>query len=428
VPAPKPASPELLLSNPFSTSPEELRAACDAALARDREEFERAIVSPAGEANALAFLHARALTGADFTALTTESAWWTRAQKSLPRSRASYARVAAASARCTNLLRAMHGTSRAMADVREATWAACFGRSLVHGLLLERVVRDHDVLIEGETGTGKEGIALAIAAACLGGEHGERAPYAEINAAAVPETLVEGELFGHVKGAFTGAAHARQGLVRSADGGCLFLDEVGDLPLSAQVKLLRVIETDRVQPLGSDRVQTVDVRFVAATHHDLSVRVREGRFRGDLYQRLAGVNIHLPALRDRPEDIVAIGAHFVRRALSGMALESELPGLLKWLERPETRRYPWPGNVRELQNVLRNLLLGLPSGIEPGAAVAPPVTGEQVPERIASGDASLAEVEGWYMARALQRAEGNMTLAARMLGVDRTTVARKLRT
>jgi DNA-binding NtrC family response regulator len=283
-------------------------------------------------------------------------------------------------------------------------------------------------LIEGETGTGKEGIALAIAAACLGGEHGERAPYAEINAAAVPETLVEGELFGHVKGAFTGAAHARQGLVRSADGGCLFLDEVGDLPLSAQVKLLRVIETDRVQPLGSDRVQTVDVRFVAATHHDLSVRVREGRFRGDLYQRLAGVNIHLPALRDRPEDIVAIGAHFVRRALSGMALESELPGLLKWLERPETRRYPWPGNVRELQNVLRNLLLGLPSGIEPGAAVAPPVTGEQVPERIASGDASLAEVEGWYMARTLQRAEGNMTLAARMLGVDRTTVARKLRT
>ena len=354
---------EMLLGNPFSQDTAELETAAARVLAQSSDALARALSSPGAERATLAWLHARAMSGATLKELLAEPVGSTRARKGLPRAHSEYACVAHASARCRLRLLAMKGTSRAMAKAREITLAACFGRSLLHGLLFQRVIREHDVLISGETGSGKEGIALAIAAACMTREGQEAAPYAEINAAAVPETLVEGELFGHVKGAFTGAAQARQGLVRSADGGCLFLDEVGDLPLSAQVKLLRVIETDRVQPLGSDRVQKVDVRFVAATHHDLSVRVREGRFRSDLYQRLAGVTIHLPPLRERPEDVRSIGEAFVRRALSGLGMEGEQARLLAFLESPEAKRHPGPGNVRELQNVLRNLILGLPSGI-----------------------------------------------------------------
>jgi DNA-binding NtrC family response regulator len=417
----------ILLANPFSKPAHDVENAIARVLAESADERLRELAGARAEEATLAWLHARALSGASLAQLLAEPSGAARARKSLPRAHASYARVAHASARCRAHLLTMKGTSRAMASVREVTWAACFGRSLLHGLALTRVIRDHDVLISGETGSGKEGIALAIAAACMTTDGGERAPYAEINAAAVPETLVEGELFGHVKGAFTGAAQGRQGLVRSADGGCLFLDEVGDLPLSAQVKLLRVIETDRVQPLGSDRVERVDVRFVAATHHDLSVRVREGRFRGDLYQRLAGVTIHLPALRERPEDVLAIGESFVRETLSGLAMEREEARLLAWLEGPEAAHHSWPGNVRELQNVLRNLMLGLPSGTRGAATSAQDLTDERVPERIAQGQASLAEVENWYVSRALARASGNMTLAARMLGLDRTTVARKAR-
>jgi DNA-binding NtrC family response regulator len=422
-----PSCRDTLLHSPFASPELELARAIGVALGQSLEELARASGAPVAEDTALAWLHARALSGASLRQLLEDPGWSARAHRSLPRARSHYARIAHASARCRDQLLAMKGTSSVMAQVRETTWAACFGRTLLHGLWFERVVRDHDVLIGGETGTGKEGIARAIAAACLAREDGEPAPYAEINAAAVPETLVEGELFGHVKGAFTGAAHPRQGLVRSADGGCLFLDEVGDLPLSAQVKLLRVIETDRVQPLGSDRVQKVDVRFVAASHHELSVRVEQGRFRADLYQRLAGVTIRLPPLRERPEDVLAIGEAFVRRTLPSTGMESEVSRLCTWLRGPEASRYAWPGNVRELQNVLRNLLLGLPSGLHRDATLAPAPASELVPERIAQGEASLAEVESWYLTRALERANGNMTLAARMLGVDRTTVARRAR-
>jgi DNA-binding NtrC family response regulator len=243
--------------------------------------------------------------------------------------------------------------------------------------------------------------------------------------AAVPETLIESELFGHARGAFTGATEARRGRVRSADRGCLFLDEVGDLPLTAQVKLLRVIETDHVQPLGSDQLHRADVRYVAATHQDLPALVRAGRFREDLYQRLAGVVIRLPALRERPEDIAAIGEQIIAAATRELALEVDLAAITRWLHGAEARRYAWPGNVRELRNVVRNLLLGLPSGLAPASRPAAKAA-EGLPERIRSGEASLAEVETWYLRRALDKTHGNLAAAARLLGVDRSTVARKL--
>jgi DNA-binding NtrC family response regulator len=235
---------------------------------------------------------------------------------------------------------------------------------------------------------------------------------------------VESELFGHAKGAFTGASESRKGLVRSADGGVLFLDEVGDLPLSAQAKLLRVIETDRVQPLGTEQLHEVNVRFIAATHHDLRQRVREGRFRADLYQRLAALVIHVPPLRERPEDIAPIGEHFIARALKDAPIEIDTAALLRWLRAAEARRYAWPGNARELRNVVGNLLLGLPAGITEPPVEGP--TGDRVPAGIRRGEVSLVELERWYVRRVVDRAGGNVALAARVLGVDRGTVARKL--
>jgi DNA-binding NtrC family response regulator len=407
-----------LLGSPFGGG--DLKAAVSVVLGSRREQLDALADSPARATEVvLAVLHARALSGARQQVVPQEPVLSPRVERRFTLDRQGLSGIALASARCVARLEAMHGTSAAMREVRASVWAACFGRTLLHGLSLARVVRDHDVLVTGETGTGKEQVARAIAAACPAA-HGEHAPFAEINASAVPDTLIEAELFGHVKGAFTGALAARQGLVRSADGGCLFLDEVGDLPLHAQVKLLRVIETDQVQPLGADRIYQADVRFVAATHHDLGARVTEGRFRADLYQRLAGVVIRLPALRDRPEDVAAIGEAFVKKAVAGTDLDAT--AVLRWVRGPEARGRPWPGNVRELQNVLRSKLLGL----EPPLPGPEPVDSVTLPARIEGCEASLAEVERWYVRRALEKCGGNVAAAARLLAVDRTTISRKL--
>ncbi|MEM9489353.1 MAG: sigma-54 factor interaction domain-containing protein, partial [Myxococcota bacterium] len=216
----------------------------------------------------------------------------------LPRSLGDYLRVVMAAGRCYQLLATIRGGSAEMHRSKRAIWAACFGDSLRHSLDLERVIRDHDVLILGETGTGKESFARAIQVATPGPHDGSPAPSAAINAAALPTTLVESELFGHIKGAFTGASETRVGRLRSSDSGCFFLDEVGDLPSTTQVKLLRVIETNDVFPLGSDVPTTVDVRYVAATHKDLESLVDKGEFRRDLFERLAGNIIRIPPLRD----------------------------------------------------------------------------------------------------------------------------------
>jgi hypothetical protein len=218
----------------------------------------------------------------------------------LPRSRNAYLRIAMAAGRARAALDAMRGGSDAMQQVRAEVWGACFGRSLRHALLLERVMRDDDIVVLGETGTGKEKIAEAIQAATPGPDDGSAAPHASINAAAIPDTLVESELFGHIKGAFTGATDNRTGQVRAADGGCFFLDEVGDLPQQTQVKLLRVLELDRVSPVGSDAVHQVDVRFVAATHRDIEAMVDAGDFRRDLYQPSPTSSVGSPLREPRP--------------------------------------------------------------------------------------------------------------------------------
>jgi DNA-binding NtrC family response regulator len=414
-----------LLANPLASQARELDQAA-AELAQytpsDAEHWESRKTGPYPlRRGLLAVLHARAhLHLAADGGESAKQPWKPAAGY------AAEARIALASARCTARLRHMVGASDALDRVRQDTWTACFGRSLLHGLALERLVRQHDVLITGETGVGKEQVARAVGEGTPGSQAPGAAPFAELNAAAVPDTLVESELFGYAKGAFTGAHAARKGLVRSADGGCMFLDEVGDLPAPAQAKLLRVIETDRVQPLGTEQVYIVDVRFVAATHHDLRARAEQGTFRADLFQRLGAVVIRVPPLRERPEDIAPIGEYFLAAATSGAAWPLDTREISRWLLGQEARQYSWPGNARELRNVVGNLLLGLPSGIAPDART-PLSVGARVPRAVERGEASLAALETWYLARVLQQSGGNAARAARVLGVDRTTIVRKIR-
>jgi DNA-binding NtrC family response regulator len=347
-------------------------------------------------------------------------------------SKSDVIRLLTAARRCHRALDDMAGASPSLQRVRAAAWSASFGQSLAHALRLGRVIREHDVLITGETGTGKEAVARAIATGTLGPAGGAEAPFAALNIAAIPETLIESELFGHVKGAFTGAQRARVGHIRSVASGCLFLDEVGDLPATAQSKLLRVMETDRVTPLGSDETHDADVRYLAATHKDLRQMVERGTFREDLYERLAGNVIRLPALRERPEDLLPIGVIFTQRYLSDGALEWKR--VKRFLSSHEARTHRWPGNVRELQNCLRNVLLGLDPGMtelasDPtlNSATAPSSAGA-VPAALSDGRAPWHEMEAWYLQRVLERNEHNYAQAARVLGLDRATVRRKART
>ncbi len=421
----------VLIGNPFEVDAERwLRAAArledtDVGLAlrgllRDGRllEAERLVLAAGHLAACRDPDHPQAVLGADVLAPDVSRA--------LPRPRAGYLRVVMAAGRCRRALGAVLGSSEAAVRVRRATWSACFGDSLVHALTLAQVIHDHDVLILGETGTGKEAIAQAIQDGTPGADDGGRAPRSALNAAAVPETLIESELFGHVKGAFTGATESRTGRIRASHGGCFFLDEVGDLLPTTQVKLLRVIETNEVTPLGSDVSHHADLRYVAATHKDLEQMVDHGRFRRDLYQRLAGSVIRLPPLRERPEDIVEIGTAFVSRHLPAGILDETRARIDDWLRSPEALGYPWPGNVRELQNVLRNLMLGLGPGVGP-APHPPAPAAPELPPFIRDCTASMREVDDWYLARALDREGGNLTRVAATLGLDRTTVRRRAR-
>ncbi len=288
------------------------------------------------------------------------------------------------------------------------------------------------VLITGESGCGKELVASEIHRASLRA----RGPLVRVNCAAVPEDLFEAELFGHVKGAFTGAVAHRRGRFERASGGTLFLDEIGEIPLAVQPKLLRALEEGEVERLGAEATTRVDVRVIAATNRDLAALVGEGRFREDLYYRLEVVTLRVPALRERPEDIPALARHFQ----DSIAREMKRPpqrfvdGALSWL-----CAQPWPGNVRQLRNVVERLAILEPASLLDRATVerhvasgVPPAVGARdaasVPESPPStlADAVLA-FERSHVARALDRHGGNIAAAARELGFDRTSLYKKLR-
>jgi DNA-binding NtrC family response regulator len=332
-------------------------------------------------------------------------------------------------------------------------------------LVAKVAATDSTVLLLGESGTGKELIARSIHL------HSRRAsgPFVAVNVGALPGSLVEAELFGHRRGAFTGAQVDRRGLIEEADHGTLFLDEIGDMPLSAQVQLLRVLENSEVRRLGENVARHVDVRVVAATHHDLMADVQRGAFREDLYYRLNVVQIELPPLRERREDIGLLAAYFLERIATRWrrgAMQFS-PDAMARLE-----QYDYPGNVRELENAIEHAVavaeasrigtLDLPVAFrtsrqleahETAAPIGPgPRAGSAAgelaigapaassgPVARAAGAAergaapidrdgwSLADVEREHIRRVLERHRGNATSAAKQLGISRTTLWRKLR-
>jgi DNA-binding NtrC family response regulator len=288
--------------------------------------------------------------------------------------------------------------------------------------LLERAAAtDATVLLEGETGTGKEGAAEGLH------EQGTRRgrPFVIVDCAAIPEHLLESELFGHERGAFTGAASRHIGAFEEASGGTVFLDEIGELPLELQPKLLRALEQRAVRRVGGNGYQSVDVRVVAATNRDLRAEVNAGRFRADLYFRLAVVKITLPPLRSRPEDIpILVGrilASLIDRPGNASALTSE-PFLAT------LRSAAWPGNVRELRNYLeRCLVFREPAPLEPRAATGTPDSIDPEMRYEVARQHALARFERAYVEALLRRHDGNVTRAAQAAGVGRGYLHRLIR-
>lgn len=283
---------------------------------------------------------------------------------------------------------------------------------------------DAPVLIRGESGTGKERVARALH---LGGVRRD-GPFVAVNCASVPAALLESELFGHVKGSFTGATGPRRGLFVQADGGTLFLDEIGDMPSDLQSHLLRVLEDRMVRPVGADTGRKVDVRIVAATHQDLEARVTEGRFRADLFFRLDVIPIRLPPLRERVEDIPELFAAFVAKC-KPTPLERLAPETLALLE-----RHPWPGNVRELENLVRRLSLLVdhatvtPDDLRTHAPHLFLQKGPSTPlDRARTEQPTLRQLESEYIAWVIQKCTGNKTRAAEILGIDVSTIHRRMR-
>ncbi|HEU0032607.1 MAG TPA: sigma 54-interacting transcriptional regulator [Kofleriaceae bacterium] len=291
--------------------------------------------------------------------------------------------------------------------------------------LIERVAAsDATVLVTGESGTGKELVARAIHARSPRRD----GPLVTVNCAALPEALLESELFGHVKGAFTDARTARPGLFAQAAGGSLFLDEIGELPLALQPKLLRALQDRVVRPVGGDREVEVDVRIIAATNRELATLVAERAFREDLYYRLDVIRVELPPLRARDNDVLLLAQHFLVRSArrAHKAIDGFSPAAARQL-----LAYSWPGNVRELQNCIeRAVALARYATISvedlPDRVRAPATR----PDPVASDDLAdlptMEEVERRYIARVMAAVGGNKASAARILGYDRTTLYRKL--
>lgn len=296
------------------------------------------------------------------------------------------------------------------------------------------------VLINGESGTGKEVVARQIHEMS-----GRKGPFVAVNCGAIPEHLLESELFGHERGAFTGAISARAGRFELAEGGTFFLDEIGDMPQVMQVKLLRVLEERAIERVGGGKSIPVDIRLIAATHRDLGARIKEGKFREDLYYRLSVFPIEISPLRERPEDVAPLVSEFIRRMHSDQSLGLRISdSALNILE-----EYSWPGNVRELANLIERLVVIRPNGIVKAADLPWPLAKRQdqvTPEvldtslEVHPNDSRLplpaegfdlkeylGQIERDMIDNALNEAGGVVQRAAEILGVGRTTLVEKMR-
>ncbi len=298
------------------------------------------------------------------------------------------------------------GASKAMTDV--------------FSLIKRAAVTDINVLITGESGTGKELVAKAIHE----NSERQRSRFVPVNCAALPETLIESELLGHVRGAFTGATTSRRGLIEEANGGTLFLDEIGEMPIVLQAKLLRVLEDKAVRPVGSNRAQPMDFRLITATNKDPKNQVAAGALRDDLFFRLNVISIALPPLRERREDLRPLVLHFIEKHATAQgssvrAISREAFALLE--------AYPWPGNVRELENAIeRAIALAQSDTIQPGDL---PAFGQEARTNMVEAGAAraitLRDLQEQYIARILDDTGGDRERAARILGVHPRTLRRR---
>ena len=318
----------------------------------------------------------------------------------------------------------VHEDNRRMrhALASRSSLASILGHSRQIQAMLEtvRAVADSEaaVLLLGESGTGKELVARAIH------QHSARrdGPFVAVNCAAIPEPLLESELFGHEKGAFTGADRRRRGLFAEANGGSLFLDEIGDMPAGLQPKLLRALQDKTIRPIGGNHLIGLDFRVISATNRDLAVLAKDARFREDLYYRLAVIPIRIPALRERPDDIMLLAQHFLERAAqaAGKAVRAFDAASSEWL-----LKHRWPGNVRELENVVERAVT-----LARGPEVTVVDLGVEFVSASVSGGSlrpSLAELEDEYIRRVLAEARGDKAEAARILGVSVRTLQRRFK-
>ena len=298
----------------------------------------------------------------------------------------------------------------------------------IHALVQRVAVTDATVLITGESGTGKEIIGRLIHNLSPRANH----PFVPINCAAIPHELLESELFGHARGAFTGAHASRAGLFQLADGGTVFLDEIGEIPLSLQPKLLRVLQDGEVRPVGADRPITVNVRVTAATNKDLAHELEAGTFREDLFYRLQVIPIHLPPLRSRRSDIPLLINHFLEKSNRQYGTSAKISpeaSVYLW-------EYDWPGNVRELENVVERLVVLCENGrinpIDLPPNICSFVSEKKIPQPTFMNKeldfrSALRQFEQQLINEALRLADGNKAMAARMLNLKRTTLVAKLR-
>lgn len=310
----------------------------------------------------------------------------------------------------------MIGDSRSMRDIQSAI----------------RMVSDRNcnVLIEGETGTGKEVVAREIHSS--GGR--SRGPWVAVNCSAIPEPLLEAELFGYLKGAFTGAQQSRAGKFEAANNGTIFLDEIGDMPIGIQAKLLRVLQEREIERLGGNERVRLNIRVIAATNVDLAARVKDGRFRQDLFYRLNVFQISLPPLRDRPDDVAMLARHFVKKVCTN----ERIP--LKTLDRSALDRLRvqgWPGNVRELENSIETAVIMSRDHavifaadlrfVRSAVVVSDRVRCTSLPPEGMDYQRALEDFEVGLLTQALTRVRGNKTAAADLLGLKRTTLAAKMK-
>jgi transcriptional regulator with PAS, ATPase and Fis domain len=328
------------------------------------------------------------------------------------------------------LNRSIVGSSRAIIEVKKTTWFACFGIDLTIALYNKGLIRDNNVLIIGETGTGKELFAQTLLTSDMGGDNYSKGESIDINLASFPKDIVSSELFGSEKGAFTGAIN-KKGKLTSAHNGSIFLDEIGEIPIETQIGLLRAIETKKVLRLGGEKFEDAEVRYISATNKNIS---NPDNFRSDLYQRIAGISIYIPPLRERREDIVEIGDFWRKkeRGLKTSFIEEDKRNLTSFLKELQDLDHDWPGNVRELKRQVDNKRMGLNTILDENkkmnislsqSSEKPPT--EYSIKSIEQVGYTLKELTDRYICHAVQKTGKNISQAAKLLDIDRTTVNRR---